>query len=89
MSKINLTSMEQSWKVKCQNNRQWRDFEVHDDILEICFVTNMLIVCTQLLIYEKRKKGEYLYSMASLSLMYREQKAVEKYAETTASAILP
>ena len=44
----------------------------------------MLIVRTQLLIYEKRKKGEYLYSMASLRLMYREHKAVEKYAEITA-----
>ena len=50
-------------------------FVVHDDIPKKKFVTNMLIVCTQLFIHKKRKKGENVYFGCMLHLMYKEYKA--------------
>ena len=56
---------------------------VHDDIPKKTFVTNMLIVCTKLLIYRKRKKGEGVHFRDVLYLMYKEYKADEYNAEIT------
>ena len=51
-------------------------FGVHDDIPKKTFVTNMLIVCTKLLIYKKRKKGENVYFRGMLYLMYKDYKGI-------------
>ena len=42
----------------------------------------MLILCTMLLIYKKRKKGENVYFRGVSYLMYKEYKA-DEYAEIT------